>query len=70
MGFGVPIGNWMRGPLKEWANELLDPEQIKQQSYLDASAVQRLWKQHQSGWRNHDDILWAILMFQAWKLEN
>lgn len=66
MGFGVPIGKWLRGPLQEWAEELLDPVKIKHQSYLNPKSVQRLWRQHQSGWRNHDDILWSILMFQAW----
>ena len=68
MGFGVPIGKWLRGPLKEWADDLLNPVRITEQSYLNAKEVQRLWKQHQSGWRNHDDILWSILMFQAWYL--
>ena len=66
MGFGVPIGNWLRGPLKEWAEDLLDPIKMQQQSYLNPPTVTRLWKQHQSGWRNHNDLLWAILMFQAW----
>lgn len=66
MGFGVPIGKWLRGPLRDWAEELLDPAKINKQSFLNSSSVQRLWQQHQSGWRNHNDILWSILMFQAW----
>ena len=66
MGFGVPMGKWLRGPLKDWAEELLDPHKIKHQGYLNECTVQRLWKQHSSGWRNHNDILWSILMFQAW----
>ena len=66
MGFGVPIGSWLRGQLKDWADELLDPAKIREQAYLNPDVVQKLWRQHQSGWRNHDDILWSILMFQAW----
>ena len=69
MGFGVPIGKWLRGPLRDWAEDLLDINKIRQQGYLNESKVQTLWSQHQSGWRNHNDILWSILMFQAW-LEN
>ena len=70
MGFGVPIGIWLRGPLKEWAEELLDPNKLRQQSYLNSMNVTKIWKQHQSGWRNHNDLLWSILMFQAWLSNN
>ena len=66
MGFGVPIGKWLRGPLRGWGEDLLNIEKMKQQGYLNEVVVQRLWKQHQSGWRNHNDILWSILMFQSW----
>ncbi|MDW3094145.1 MAG: asparagine synthase (glutamine-hydrolyzing) [Gammaproteobacteria bacterium] len=66
MGFGVPIGRWVRGPLQDWAEDLLEPSKVNQQGYFNESAVQRIWKQHKSGWRNHDDIIWSILMFQAW----
>lgn len=69
MGFGVPIGTWLRGPLHEWAEDLLNSQTMKQQDYFNESTVQKIWAQHQSGWRNHDDILWSILMFQAW-IEN
>jgi len=69
MGFGVPIGKWLRGSLRDWAEDLLDENKIKQQGYLNEIAVQKIWKQHISGWRNHNDLLWSILMFQAW-LEN
>lgn len=66
MGFGVPIGKWLRGSLRDWAEDLLDADKIKQQGYLDEVKVQKIWKQHLSGWRNHNDLLWSILMFQAW----
>tara|TARA_R110002049_G_scaffold15822_5_gene64212 strand:- start:53478 stop:55427 length:1950 start_codon:yes stop_codon:yes gene_type:complete len=70
MGFGVPIGKWLRGPLRDWAEDLLNEEKIRQQGYMNEDIVQRLWKQHLSGWRNHNDILWSILMFQAWLESN
>ena len=66
MGFGVPMGNWLRGPMREWANDLLSKEKLGQHDYFNDIAVQRLWHQHLSGWRNHNDILWSILMFQSW----
>ncbi|MFC1773032.1 asparagine synthase (glutamine-hydrolyzing) [Pseudomonadota bacterium] len=65
-GFNVPVGEWLRGPLRDWAEELLAPARIEQQGLLDNHAVQRLWQQHQSGWRNHKNLVWSILMFQAW----
>jgi asparagine synthase (glutamine-hydrolysing) len=52
-GFNVPVGEWLRGPLRDWAEALLTPARIEQQGLLDNCAVQRLWQQHQSGWRNH-----------------
>lgn len=65
-GFNVPVGEWLRGPLRDWAENLLDPRLIEQQGLLDNQAVQRLWQQHQSGWRNHKNLLWSIIMFQCW----
>lgn len=66
MGFGVPIDAWLRGPLKEWANDLLAPARIMAEGYLDVARVQRAWQEHQSGRRNHQHFLWNILMFEAW----
>lgn len=65
-GFGVPVDLWLRKDLKQWAEELLDPAQLKQQGILNSQAVQEVWKQHQRGWRNHANLLWALLMFQTW----
>ena len=65
-GFGVPIEDWLRGPLNSWAEELLAESKIKEQGFFDADEVSKLWKQHISGWRNHTNLLWALLMFQAW----
>lgn len=65
-GFGVPVGDWLRGPLRDWAEALLDPTRIRDAGLLNASEVSRLWRQHSSHWRDHSDPLWSILMFQAW----
>ena len=70
MGFGVPTGLWLRGPLMDWAENLLDPARLEQQGYLNKASVLNIWRQHKSGWRNHSDLLWSILMFQAWLEKN
>ncbi|MEK2611960.1 asparagine synthase (glutamine-hydrolyzing) [Pseudomonas shirazensis] len=66
MGFGVPLREWLIGPLREWAEALLNTERMRADGYLDAKAVQQLWQEHLSGKRNHAAILWNVLMFQAW----
>ena len=69
MGFGVPIGHWLRGPLREWAEELLDPIRIKSEGYFNPLLVEEKWRQHLSGRHNWQYLIWDVLMFQAW-LEN
>lgn len=66
MGFGVPIGAWLRGPLREWAESLLDEGRLCNEGFFDARAVQNKWKEHLSGVRNWQYHLWDILMFQSW----
>lgn len=66
MGFGVPIDNWLRGPLREWGDTLLDGSRLKQEGFFDADVVRNAWKEHQSGKRNWQYLLWDVLMFQAW----
>ena len=67
-GFGVPIDDWLRGPLRDWVEELISTEKLRETGYLRPEAVRRLWAQHLCGWRNHSNILWSVLMFQAWYL--
>lgn len=66
MGFGVPVGAWLRGPLREWAEDLLAPARIWDEGILDADIVARHWREHLSGRRNWSQQLWAVLAFQAW----
>ena len=70
MGFGVPIGSWLRGPLRPWAEELLDENLIRKDGYLCVDKVKQMWLQHISGKRNWQHQLWTILMFQAWLMNN
>ena len=66
MGFGVPIDNWLRGPLREWADDLLDPAVLRAQGYFSETAVTHAWREHRSGDRLHHGGLWVVLMFQSW----
>ena len=70
MGFGVPISVWLKGPLKNWAEALLDSSLLEQQGLFQVSIVRTMWTEHISGARNWQSQLWTILMFQAWFIEN
>ena len=66
MGFGVPVGQWLRGPLRSWADELLDPALVKEQGLLDPAVVQQRWMTHRDGRADLTFQVWSLLMFQAW----
>lgn len=70
MGFGVPIDNWLKGPLRDWAEELLDGNRLKQEGFFRAAPIRKMWDEHLSGKHHWHFHLWNILMFQAWLEEN
>jgi asparagine synthase (glutamine-hydrolysing) len=65
-GFGVPIGAWLRGPLRDWADELLNPTELKADGLFDVEMVSIRWREHLSGRGNWQNWLWTLLMFQSW----
>jgi asparagine synthase (glutamine-hydrolysing) len=66
MGFGVPLDSWLRGPLRDWAEALLDENRLKREGFLNPLPVHRKWQEHLSGKRNWQYLLWDVLMWQAW----
>lgn len=68
-GFAVPVGDWIRGPLRPWAEDLLDRKRMAEEGWFDAARVQERWQQHLSGQRDSSLAIWAVLMFQSWLRE-
>jgi len=66
MGFGIPLGSWLRGPLREWAESLLDPRAIRAHGLIDPEPVQAKWREHLAGRADWNYYLWAVLMLQVW----
>jgi asparagine synthase (glutamine-hydrolysing) len=67
MGFGVPIGEWLRGPLRNWAEELLSPTALAADGLLDPTPIRKRFSEHVSGRRNWQHALWTVLQLQAWR---
>ncbi len=69
-GFGVPMDAWLRGPLRDWAEQLLDEGRLRREGFLRPEPVRRAWRDHLSGRANRQYHLWGVLMFQAWLEEH
>ncbi len=66
MGFSMPVDLWLRGPLRQWAEELLSAESLRRDGFFAVGPIREKWNQHLSGSRNWQYMLWPVLMFQAW----
>jgi asparagine synthase (glutamine-hydrolysing) len=67
MGFGLPLDIWLRGPLKDYAYSMLREKKLNEDEFLDQQKITKIWNEHLSGLKNHQHVLWNIIMYQSWK---
>ena len=65
-GFSIPLNDWLCGPLRDWVENLLDEQRLRREGFFNADFVRALWNAHLTGKRNHQSLIWSILMFQTW----
>ena len=65
-GFGIPLGEWLRGPLRPWVEQLIDSERLDREGYLESRLVNQVWNEHLSGKRDWSFRLWSVVIFQQW----
>ncbi|MCM2319610.1 MAG: asparagine synthase (glutamine-hydrolyzing) [Pseudomonas sp.] len=68
-GFSIPLASWLRGPLREWAESLLNEGRLQREGYFASAPIRKIWSEHISGRFDHSVKLWSILMFQSWLME-
>ncbi|MDD5120693.1 MAG: asparagine synthase (glutamine-hydrolyzing) [Candidatus Omnitrophica bacterium] len=66
MGFSIPIGDWMRGPLRDWIEALLGESRLRQEGFFDSRFIRLRWQEHLCGKRDWQHFIWTVLMFQEW----
>jgi len=69
-GFAIPVGQWLRGPLRDWGEALIDSGRLTREGFFHPASVRKLWEQHLSGRYDWTSRLWSVLMFQAWLEKN